>query len=131
MKVYVAVPGYGLMSHSAAGPFCTEGPERESFDTQPAAIERTIFRLFEVEGRLLYDISGRKVKVMRVYKKDKLDYPVMGIAALPDEKLMKSSQTWLKGCYGLAGEPPRYSQDNQAVEYDTIDGKSHSVPLKK
>jgi hypothetical protein len=75
--------------------------------------------------------SWRETVVMRVYKRDKLDYPVMGIAALADERLMKTSTSWLKGCYGLPGEAPRYSSDGEAVEYDTIDGKSHSVPLKK
>lgn len=75
--------------------------------------------------------NWRQVVVMRVYKKDKLDYPVMGVAALPDEKLMKSSTSWLKGCYGNPGEPPRYSADGKSVDYDTIDGKTHSVPLFK
>lgn len=71
----------------------------------------------------------RKAQVMRVYKKEKLDYPVVGVAALKDERLIKSSPSWLKGCYGLPGDPPRYSADGLAVEYDTIDGKSGSVPL--
>jgi hypothetical protein len=74
----------------------------------------------------------RTTQVMRVYKKDKLDYPVMGIAVMRDgEKRMKGSRSWLKGCYEVPGEPPRYSKDNASVEYDTIDGKSGKVPLIK
>ncbi len=73
--------------------------------------------------------AWRKTQVMRVYKKERLDYPVMGIAVLKDEKLIKASPSWLKGCYGLAGDPPQYSADGSAVEYETIDGKKASVPL--
>lgn len=73
--------------------------------------------------------SWRQAEVMRVYKKEKLDYPVFGIAAMNDEKLMKGSRSWLKGCYGVPGDPPRYSQDGSTVEYETIDGKKGSVPL--
>lgn len=73
--------------------------------------------------------SWRQAEVMRVYKKDKLDYPVVGIAAMKDEKLMKGSRSWLKGCYGLPGDPPQYSSDGSAVEYESIDGKKSSVPL--
>jgi len=73
--------------------------------------------------------SWRQVQVMRVYKKEKLDYPVVGIAALPDEKLFKGSKSWLKGCYGVPGDPPHYNDDGSAVEYERIDGKKGSVPL--
>jgi hypothetical protein len=75
--------------------------------------------------------SWRQAVVIRVYKKDKLDYQVMGVAAMPNEKLMKASTSWLKGCYGNPGEAPRYAADGKSVEYDTIDGKSSSVPLFK
>ncbi|MBL8949710.1 MAG: hypothetical protein JNK82_02965 [Myxococcaceae bacterium] len=71
----------------------------------------------------------RQAEVMRVYKREKLDYRVMGVAAMPDEKLIKGSKSWLKGCYGVPGEPPRYSADGAAVEYERIDGKSGRVPL--
>ena len=71
----------------------------------------------------------RQVQVMRVYKKARLDYPVVGVAALPDEKLIKGSRSWLKGCYGVPGDPPAYSADGSSVEYESIDGKHHSVPL--
>lgn len=73
--------------------------------------------------------AWRVAQVMRVYKKEKLDYPVVGIAALPDEKLSKTSPSWLKGCYGVAGDPPAYSADGSAVEYESIDGKKQRVPL--
>ena len=59
--------------------------------------------------------AWRQVQVMRVYKKEKLDYPVVGIAALPDEKLIKGSKSWLKGCYGVPGDPPHYNADGSAV----------------
>jgi hypothetical protein len=75
--------------------------------------------------------SWRETVVMRVYRRDKLDYPVMGVAVLADERLMKTSTSWLKGCYGVPGEAPRYSSDGAAVEYDSIDGQSRSVPLLK
>lgn len=73
--------------------------------------------------------AWRTGQVMRVYKKDKLDYPVVGVAVLKDERLIKSSRSWLKGCYGIDGEPPHYSGDGLAVEYSTIDGKAGRVPL--
>ncbi len=73
----------------------------------------------------------RQAQVMRVYKKDKLDYPVVGIAALPDERLMKGSASWLRGCYGVLGDAPHYSSDGNAVEYDSIDNQHRSVPLIK
>jgi hypothetical protein len=73
----------------------------------------------------------RASQVMRVYKKEKLDYQVMGIAVLKDEKLMKASPTWVKGCYGVPGDPPRYSADGLAIEYESIDGKRQTVPLIK
>ena len=73
--------------------------------------------------------TWRQAQVMRVYKKEKLDYPVVGIAAMPNEKLTKTSPSWLKGCYGVAGDPPRYSADGSAVEYESIDGKKQRVPL--
>lgn len=75
--------------------------------------------------------SWRQVHVMRVYRKEKLDYPVVGVAALPDEKLIKGSRSWLKGCYGVPGDPPQYSADGSAVDYESIDGKKRSVPLTK
>ena len=54
----------------------------------------------------------------------------MGMAALTDEKLIKGSRSWLKGGYGVPGEPPHYSQDGLQVDYESIDNQTHSVPLK-
>ena len=73
--------------------------------------------------------AWRAAQVMRVYKKDKLDYPVVGVAAMKEEKLMKGSASWLKGCYGIPGEAPHYTADGSAVEYEMINGKKGSVPL--
>ena len=75
--------------------------------------------------------SWRATEVMRVYKQGKLDYKVMGIVALPNEKLYKANRTWLRGCYGNPGEPPHYAKDAKSVEYETIDNKSSNVPLEK
>lgn len=73
--VYVAVPGYGAMSHSAPSvplftPCKTEfgGGEGSDLGLEPLAapvVERTIFRVAEIRGRALYDLAGRKVKVTR------------------------------------------------------------------
>jgi hypothetical protein len=117
---------------------CTTGDGKEAWKSSGACMAEKAERKFmgkDCQRTIVFIPSPprgknwRQAVVMRVYKKEKLDYPVMGIAALPDERLMKGSTSWLKGCYGVDGEPPRYSSDGDAVEYDSIDGKSHSVPL--
>jgi type IV pilus assembly protein PilA len=66
--------------------------------------------------------------VMRVYAGGKLEYAVSGVAVL-QEKYMKRSPSWLKGCFGVPGDEPRYSEDGRAVEYVMVDGKPGRVSL--
>jgi hypothetical protein len=73
--IFVAVPGYGLMSHTAPSlpastPCETQfgGGEGSGFALEPVAapeVEPTILRVAEIRGRALYDLAGRKVNVMR------------------------------------------------------------------
>lgn len=69
-----------------------------------------------------------QTKVMRVYSKGKLDYEVSGAAMLA-EKYMRSSTSWLQGCYGAPGTEPQYSDDGLSVEYTMIDGHAGKVSL--
>ena len=72
--------------------------------------------------------SWASTEVMRVYARNKLEYAVQGLSVIP-EKFMVTSTSWLKGCYGVPGEAPRYAADGLSVEYETIQGKAGSVPL--
>jgi type IV pilus assembly protein PilA len=67
-------------------------------------------------------------EVMRVYQRGELAYAVMG-AAVMNEKAMRTSPTWLQGCFGAPGEEPRYAADGRAVEYTTLEGKPGRVSL--
>jgi hypothetical protein len=67
-------------------------------------------------------------EVMRVYARNQLDYSVPGSAVIA-EKFTKTSTSWLKGCFGVPGDEPRYSADGLSVEYETVEGKKGSVPL--
>ena len=71
----------------------------------------------------------RRVQVMRIYNRGELDYAVVGAAAMPDEVRLRAYRSWLKGCYEVPGEPPRYSADGNAVEYETIDDKKSQISL--
>jgi hypothetical protein len=73
--------------------------------------------------------AWRATEVMRVYQRGELAYRVMGAAVLP-ERAMRSSISWLQGCFGAPGEPPRYAGDGLAVEYTTIAGVEGRVPLE-
>ncbi len=135
--------GKSTLRQKPAGPgkcylACTGGDDKEVWSSTAACMGDKSDRKFLANDcvRTVVIIPApdrakawRQVHVMRVYKKEKLDYPVVGIAALPDEKLIKGSRSWLKGCYGVAGDPPRYSDDGASVEYERIDGKKGSVPL--
>lgn len=67
-------------------------------------------------------------EVMRVYARNQLEYSVPGSAVIP-EKFIKTSTSWVKGCFGVPGNEPRYSADGLSVEYETVEGKKGSVPL--
>ena len=69
-----------------------------------------------------------KTVVMRVYSKATLDYSVSGSTVI-DEKYMRSSPTWVQGCYGAAGQEPHYSSDGLRLEYTMMDGKPGHVDL--
>lgn len=73
--------------------------------------------------------AWRKTMVMRVYKRHMLDYPVYGPGVVTDETKLLNQGSWLKGCFGVAGEPPHYSDDGQAVEFTTVAGSPQRVPL--
>jgi hypothetical protein len=71
-KVYVAAQGYGVMVHDVAclSGYCEiekGGPKERPVEVEaPPEAPQTTFRLAEMRGRVLYDVSGRKVKVTRV-----------------------------------------------------------------
>jgi hypothetical protein len=69
-----------------------------------------------------------ETQVMRVYARGKLEYAVPAVAVIA-EAAMKTSPSWLKGCFGVPGAEPHYSADGLSVEYEVIDGKPGSVPL--
>jgi Tfp pilus assembly protein PilE len=69
-----------------------------------------------------------QTQVMRVYRQGKLEYAVSGSTVL-DQKYMRTSPSWVKGCFGVPGAEPAYSADGLAVEYTTVDGRQGSVSL--
>ncbi len=69
-----------------------------------------------------------ETQVMRVYAREKLEYSVTAVAVIA-EAAMKTSPSWLKGCFGVAGAEPHYAADGLSVEYETINGKPGTVPL--
>lgn len=71
----------------------------------------------------------RKAVVMRVYRRQKLAYQVLGPGVVPDEAKVRGQRSWARGCFGVPGEPPRYSADGTAVELTTVEGKPQRVPL--
>jgi hypothetical protein len=69
-----------------------------------------------------------QTEVMRVYTHGKLEYAVTGVAVIP-EAAVKTSPSWLKGCFGVSGAEPHYAADGRSVDYEMVDGKPGSVPL--
>lgn len=69
--------------------------------------------------------------VGKVFTRGELDYAIQGIGVLPNESLIRASPTWLRGALGTSGTPPRFSADGASVEFDSIDGVSHAIPLVK
>ncbi len=67
-------------------------------------------------------------EVMRVYTRNRLDHSVSG-SSLMAEKDVGPSRSWLKGSADAPGQEPRYSANGRAVEFETADGRSHSVAL--
>lgn len=71
----------------------------------------------------------RAAVVMRIYKRDKLDYQVTGPGVIRDERKVMNQPSWVQGSFGVPGEPPHYSADGAAVELTSVDGKAQRVPL--
>ncbi|GMU59529.1 MAG: hypothetical protein AMXMBFR34_12920 [Myxococcaceae bacterium] len=115
---------------------CTQGEARLWEGTGPCLVEKSD-RRFVGPGceRTVAFIAapqrGRpwsQTELMRVLRREALDYVVPGVALLPEEAL-KTSISWLQGCYAQPGQPPRYSASGTAVEYDMVNGESGTVEL--
>jgi len=66
--------------------------------------------------------------VIRVYARNQLEYAVSG-STVVSEKRMRTSTSWLAGCYGVPGAEPAYASDGASVSYETIEGQPGSIPL--
>jgi hypothetical protein len=66
--------------------------------------------------------------VMRVYARNQLEYSVSGSTVVSEQR-MRTSTSWLAGCYGAPGAEPRYAPDGASVVYETVEGRAGSIPL--
>jgi hypothetical protein len=70
--------------------------------------------------------------VAHVYNRGTLDYPVAAGATVRNWSKIQSAGTsfyWLQGVLAIPGREPRYNASGNAVELETIDGKTQLIPL--
>ena len=103
----------------------------------PCKIKRTHLRFVsgDCERFLVIDPSTIVAKhwentvVATVMRRAETDYEVNAVTVIGSIDKVRASHGWLKGLSDVSGAPPGYGPDGGTVDFVTVDGRAHSIPL--
>lgn len=56
-------------------------------------------------------------------------YEINAVTVIGDIGKVRAAHGWLKGLSDVSGTPPAYGPDGGTVDFVTVDGRAHSIPL--
>lgn len=56
-------------------------------------------------------------------------YEINAVTVIGDIEKVRAAHGWLKGLFDVSGIPPAYGPDGGTVDFVTVDGRAHSIPL--
>lgn len=76
----------------------------------------------------------RYAKLVTVWNESGIEYEVQGGGLPIDQSKIASMGNqfrWVRGVMGEAGTKPHFTADNSGIEFEAIDGSTHTVPFLK
>lgn len=103
----------------------------------PCKVKRTHLRFVsgDCERLLAMDPSTISAKhwentvVATVMRRAETDYEINAVTVIGNIDKVRASHGWLRGLSDVSGPQPAYGPDGGTVEFVTVDGRTHSIPL--
>ncbi len=67
--------------------------------------------------------------VATVMRRADVAYEINAVTVIGDIEKVRAAHGWLKGLSDVSGTPPAYGPDGGTVDFVTVDGRVHSIPL--
>ncbi|MDP3501979.1 MAG: hypothetical protein Q8S33_16700 [Myxococcales bacterium] len=103
----------------------------------PCKVKRTHLRFVsgDCERLLAMDSSTITAKfwentvVATVFRRAETDYEINAVTVIGNIDKVRASHGWLRGLSDVSGPQPAYGPDGGTVDFVTVDGRTHSIPL--
>lgn len=86
-------------------------------------------RLLVMDSSTILAKHWENTVVATVMRRAELDYEINAVTVIGNIDKVRAAHGWLKGLSDVSGTPPTYGPDGGTVDFVTVDGRAHSIPL--
>jgi hypothetical protein len=86
-------------------------------------------RLLAMDSSTITAKHWENTVVATVFRRAETDYEINAVTVIGNIDKVRASHGWLRGLSDVSGPQPAYGPDGGTVDFVTVDGRTHSIPL--